>query len=121
MGEKSPHDQFDAIMGSLDRAEICELVGRYLLSLLAETYGQNIGRYGDDQLDRKDKKKINAKSSRRFLKSRAKPTQLSSISWTKRLTSKVANTIRTQGKEISHYMCTRKRLSSEISSDTECL
>ena len=35
-------------MGSFDGAETCELVGCYLLSLLTEKYGQNIGLYRDD-------------------------------------------------------------------------
>ena len=37
-------------MGSFDGAETCELVGCYLLSLLTESYGQNIGLYRDDGL-----------------------------------------------------------------------
>ena len=37
-------------MGFFDGAETCELVGCYLLSLLAEKYGQNIGLYCDDGL-----------------------------------------------------------------------
>ena len=37
-------------MGSFDRAETCELVGCFLLSLLTKKYGQNIGLYRDDGL-----------------------------------------------------------------------
>ena len=37
-------------MGSFDGAETCELVGCYLLSLLTDKYGQNIGLYRDDGL-----------------------------------------------------------------------
>ena len=37
-------------MGFFDGAETCELVGCYLLSLLAEKYGHNIGLYRDDGL-----------------------------------------------------------------------
>lgn len=33
-----------------DRAETCELVGCYLLSILTKKYGQNIGLYRDDDL-----------------------------------------------------------------------
>ena len=42
-------------MGSFDGAETCELVGCYLLSLLTEKYGQNIGLYRDDGLAGFDK------------------------------------------------------------------
>jgi len=48
--KKSSNDLFDVTMGSFDGAEMCELVGCYLLSLLAEKYGQNIGLYRDDGL-----------------------------------------------------------------------
>ena len=48
--KKSSNDLFDVIMGSFDGAEMCELVGCYLLSLLTEMYGQNIGLYCDDGL-----------------------------------------------------------------------
>jgi len=37
-------------MGSFDGAETCELVGCYVLSILTEKYGQNIGLYRDDGL-----------------------------------------------------------------------
>ena len=37
-------------MGSFDGAETCELVGCYILSLLTEKYGRNIGLYRDDGL-----------------------------------------------------------------------
>ncbi|PFX19719.1 hypothetical protein AWC38_SpisGene15848 [Stylophora pistillata] len=37
-------------MGSFDGAETCELVGCFLLSILTEKYGQNIGLYRDDGL-----------------------------------------------------------------------
>ena len=42
-------------MGSFDGAETCELVGCYLLSLLTEKYGQNIGLSRDDRLASFDK------------------------------------------------------------------
>lgn len=50
--KKSSNDLFDVTMGSFDVAETCELVGwyMYLLSLLTERYGQNIGLYRDDGL-----------------------------------------------------------------------
>ena len=42
---------FDVTMGAYDGAEICELVGTYLLSLLAEKYNKDdIGLYRDDGL-----------------------------------------------------------------------
>ena len=38
-------------MGSYDGAEICELVGLYILSFLGKVYGiQNVGLYRDDGL-----------------------------------------------------------------------
>ena len=38
-------------MGSYDRAEICELVGLFILKHLGKTFGnKNIGLYGDDGL-----------------------------------------------------------------------
>ena len=42
-------------MSSFDGGETCELVGCYLLSLLTEKYGQNIGLYRDDGLAAFDK------------------------------------------------------------------
>ena len=42
---------FDITMGSYDGAEICELVGLYILSILGEVYGiQNVGLYWNDGL-----------------------------------------------------------------------
>ena len=46
--KKSSNDLFDVTMGSFDGAETCELVSCYLLSLLINKYGQNIGLYCDD-------------------------------------------------------------------------
>ena len=38
-------------MGNYDGAEICELVGFYVLSILGKVYGiQNVGLYRDDGL-----------------------------------------------------------------------
>lgn len=48
--KKSASNQFDVTMGSFDGAETCELVGCYILSLLTEKYGRNIGLYRDDGL-----------------------------------------------------------------------
>ena len=42
---------FDVTMGAYDGAEVCELVGTYLLSLLSEKYNkEDIGLYRDDGL-----------------------------------------------------------------------
>ena len=42
---------FDVTMGSYDGAEICELVGIYILNILADKYDKNnIGLYWDDGL-----------------------------------------------------------------------
>jgi hypothetical protein len=41
---------FDVTMGSFDGAETCELVGCYILSILSQKFGNNIGLYRDDGL-----------------------------------------------------------------------
>ena len=46
---KKDNDQFDVTMASFDGAEIAELVGLYLLSLLTNL-GINVGLYRDDGL-----------------------------------------------------------------------
>ena len=46
--ESSSH--FDVTMGSFDSAEICELVGSFLLSKIAPVCGNDIGLYRDDSL-----------------------------------------------------------------------
>ena len=47
---------FDIIMSSYDGAEICELLGLYILSILGKIYGvQNVGLYRDDGLACLDK------------------------------------------------------------------
>ena len=43
--KKASNDRFDVTMGSFDGAETCELVGCYILSLLTQKYGSNIGLY----------------------------------------------------------------------------
>ena len=37
-------------MGSYDRAEICEVVGHFVLNSLQERFGKNVGLYRDDDL-----------------------------------------------------------------------
>ena len=52
--QKKENSDFDVTMGSYDGAEVCELVGLYLLSLLTEKFGQNeVGLYRDDGLGAK--------------------------------------------------------------------
>ena len=49
--KKSKDPSFDVTMGSFDGVEICELVGLYILNLLARKFGKdNIGLYRDDGL-----------------------------------------------------------------------
>lgn len=48
--KKTENKLFDVTMGSYDGAETCELVGCFLLSSLAEKYGNRIGLYRDDGL-----------------------------------------------------------------------
>ena len=48
--KKDSDPNFDLTMGSYDGAEICELVGLYILQVLGEKYGKDkIGLYRDDQ------------------------------------------------------------------------
>ena len=48
--KKDSDPYFDLTMGSYDGAEICELVGLYILQVLGEKYGKDkIGLYRDDQ------------------------------------------------------------------------
>ena len=48
---KRDSDTFDVTMGFYDDAEICELVGIFILSLLSKKYNSNnIGLYRDDGL-----------------------------------------------------------------------
>ena len=47
--KKDNDDMFDVTMGSFDGAEVCELVGLFILNDLANKYGtNNIGLYRDD-------------------------------------------------------------------------
>ena len=50
--KSASHDKpFDVAMGSFDGAEICELVGLFILSILTKRFGKNcIGIYRDDGL-----------------------------------------------------------------------
>ncbi|PIK51687.1 hypothetical protein BSL78_11407 [Apostichopus japonicus] len=49
--KKGHNDLFDVTMGSYDGAEVCELVGLYILNTLAREYGKEyIGLYRDDGL-----------------------------------------------------------------------
>ena len=48
---KKDNSSFDVTMGSYDGAEVCELVGLFILNGLGNTYGkENIGLYRDDGL-----------------------------------------------------------------------
>jgi len=49
--KKNHSDMFDVTMGSFDGAEVCELIGLFLLNILSEKYGKNnVGLYRDDGL-----------------------------------------------------------------------
>ena len=49
--KKNHSDMFDVAMGSFDGAEVCELIGLFLLNILSEKYGKNnVGLYRDDGL-----------------------------------------------------------------------
>ena len=49
--KKDSNSLFDVTMGSYDGAEICELVGLFILNKLAQKFGkENIGLYRDDGL-----------------------------------------------------------------------
>ena len=49
--KKNEDSDFDVTMGSFDGAELCELVGLYILHTLGEKYGKDrIGLYHDDEL-----------------------------------------------------------------------
>ena len=47
--KKNHSDMLDVTMGSFDGAEVCELIGLFLLNNLSEKYGKNnVGLYRDD-------------------------------------------------------------------------
>ena len=49
--KKNRVPDFDVTMGSFDGAELCELVGLYILHILGQKYGKHrIGLYRDDGL-----------------------------------------------------------------------
>ena len=49
--KKEGNKDFDVTMGSFDGAEVCELVGLYILHILSTKYGKNLnGIYRDDGL-----------------------------------------------------------------------
>ena len=56
---------FDVTMGSFDGAEICELVGLFILNSLEERFGKNVGLYRDDGLA-----VVNTRSGRLCVKER---------------------------------------------------
>ena len=41
---------FDVTMGSYDGAETCELIGKYMLSLITAKFKDQVGLYRDDGL-----------------------------------------------------------------------
>jgi hypothetical protein len=50
-GKNGSNTTFDVTMGSFDCAEVCELVGLFILNSLAEKYGKDyVGLYRDDEL-----------------------------------------------------------------------
>ena len=48
--KKNSNDMFDVTMGSYDGAETCELIGIYMLSLIASKFKDEVGLYRDDGL-----------------------------------------------------------------------
>ena len=49
--KKNHNNMFDVTMGSFDRAEVCELIGLFLLDNLSDKYGKNnVGLHRDDGL-----------------------------------------------------------------------
>ena len=49
--KKNHSNMFDVTMGSFDGAEVCELIGLFLLDNLSEKHGKkNVGLYRDDDL-----------------------------------------------------------------------
>ena len=48
--KKNTNDMFDITMGSYDGAETCELIGTYMLSLIASKFKDEVGLYRDDGL-----------------------------------------------------------------------
>ena len=49
--KKDQNNMFDVTMGSFDGAEVCELIGLFILNILSDKYGKNnVGLYRDDGL-----------------------------------------------------------------------
>jgi len=48
--KKNTNNMFDVTMGSYDGAETCELLGAYMLSLIASKFKDQVGLYRDDGL-----------------------------------------------------------------------
>ena len=49
--KRNGNAMFDVTMGSYDGAEVCELVGIFILNILAKLFGKsNVGLYRDDGL-----------------------------------------------------------------------
>ena len=48
--KKNTNDMFDVTMGSYDGAETCELIGNYMLALIAPKFKNEVGLYRDDGL-----------------------------------------------------------------------
>lgn len=69
--KRNSTNAFDVTMGSYDGAEICELVGLFILSKLKDKFGNDIGLYRDDGLA-----VVNTKSGRLNDKTRKELTQV---------------------------------------------
>ena len=85
--KKNANNMFDVTMGSYDGAETCELIGAYMLSLIAPKFKNEVGLYRDDGLAickttpkklKKPSKKSAKCSNRMALKSQSKLTKRSS-------------------------------------------
>ena len=81
------NNMFDVTMGSYDGVETCELIGAYMLSLIAPKFKNEVGLYRDDGLAickttpkklKKPSKKSAKCSNRMALKSQSKLTKRSS-------------------------------------------
>ena len=65
---KREGEQFDVTMGSFDGAEICELVGLYILNLLSQRFEKDsIGLYRDDGLSALKLNRRDADKARKFI------------------------------------------------------
>ena len=87
MRESKKKKVFDVTMGSYDGRETCELIGAYMLSLIAPKFKNEVGLYRDDGLAickttpkklKKPSKKSAKCSNRMALKSQSKLTKRSS-------------------------------------------